>query len=398
MRNIIHGAAHHNARRWAFPFVLMAALALAGCGDGGQQDVSDPCPVTTDDDVWRTFLDLAGRLDEGQAVERDELLAFAEMPVMTQWRRSLAPNSPSPINIANWLDSAFSANNAATTRGKTNPNRRMLTESYNYSFGHRAAIDSLLEDFRAQGACRLDELVEFWIAEENRRDMQIVAAFLPAQSEIRFENDTLLVDTGAFMASGVDQAVEQIASLLYRNHQIIPGENPAILEGGASVAHAFRATVNEGLAGWIARNPETEFRDDHPRLGSIRVVPEKFFQTSRRVLDYGGRIFPAMVADPAVMEARGRAFTNFMTGQNAYGSLGYAMAAVIEARWGEERLREAGRTVPGFLAAYQEAAEGNPVPAPEPGTAGVSLHQTMPPFDPVVFEGLMELLRSTFPE
>ena len=38
------------------------------------------------------------------------------------------------------------------------------------------------------------------------------------------------------------------------------------------------------------------------------------------------------------------------------------------------------------------------VPAPEPGTAGVELHQTMPPFDRAVFEGLMELLRTTFPE
>ena len=189
-----------------------------------------------------------------------------------------------------------------------------------------------------------------------------------------------------------------MASLLYRNHQIIDGENPAVLEGGASVAHAFRVAANEGLAGWIARNPYTEFRDDHPRLGSIKVIPENIFQTARRVLEYGGRLFPDMVADPAVMEARGRSFTNFMTGQNAYGSLGYAMAAVIEARWGEERLREAGRSVSGFLAAYQEAAAANPVPAPEPGTEGVSLPETMPPFEPAVFDGLMALLRATFPE
>jgi len=240
--------------------------------------------------------------------------------------------------------------------------------------------------------------VSYWVEGKNRPTLGLVVVFLPALSEIRIENDTLLVDTGAFVAGGVDQTVNQIASLMYRNHQAIDGENPAILEGGASVAHAFRATINEGMAGWVARNAEIEFRDDHPRLGSIRIVPENFYQTARRVLDYGARLFPDMVADPAVMEARGRSFTNFMTGQNAYGSLGLAMASVIDARWGEDRLREAGRSIPDFLAAYQEAALENPVPSPEPGTVGVELHQTMPPLDPVVFDGLMNLLRTTFPE
>ena len=338
------------------------------------------------------------RLVAGETVSPSDREAFVNSPAVDLWRRSLKPNAPTTTNISNWLDAAFATDEDAPTRGKANPNRRLLADSYRYSFGHRALVDSLLEDFRVRGACELADRIDYWVAKDNLPADDPVVVFLPALSEIRIENDTLLVDTGTLVAGGVDQAVDQIASLIYRNRQVIDGENPSQTEGGVSVANAFRVSVNEGLAGWIARNPETEFRDDHPRLGSIKVVPETFYHAARRVLDYGGKLFPDIMDDPAAMEERGRSFTNFMTGQNAYGSLGYAMASVIVAHGSEDKLREAGRSVPGFLAAYQEAAAANPVPAPEPGAAGTELYQTMPPLEPAVFEGLMDLLRATFPE
>ena len=74
------------------------------------------------------------------------------------------------------------------------------------------------------------------------------------------------------------------------------------------------------------------------------------------------------------------------------------MASVIAAQLGEDRLRTSGRSVPAFVAAYQEAALLNPVPLPVPGALGVDLTQTVPPLDPEVFAKLHQLLLQYFPE
>jgi hypothetical protein len=105
-----------------------------------------------------------------------------------------------------------------------------------------------------------------------------------------------------------------------------------------------------------------------------------------------------MLDDEADMAKRGRIFAEHMAGMNAYSQTGYGMSAVISARLGEDRLRKASRSIPGFLAAYQEAALMNPVPAPLPGQMGQELHETVPPMEPEMFTKLHALLTRIFPE
>ena len=71
---------------------------------------------------------------------------------------------------------------------------------------------------------------------------------------------------------------------------------------------------------------------------------------------------------------------------------------MISHRLGEDRLRQASRSVPGFLAAYQEAALLNPDPAPSPGLPGNELFETVPPLNPELFDKLHAMLSRIFPE
>jgi hypothetical protein len=105
-----------------------------------------------------------------------------------------------------------------------------------------------------------------------------------------------------------------------------------------------------------------------------------------------------MLADESLLEKNGRELARTLVAMSAYGQTGYGMAAVIAARLGEDRLREVSRSVPAFLAAYQESAVLNPVPAPVPGARGVELWQTVPPLDPEVYSALYTLLVEAFPQ
>lgn len=396
MRNIIDGLRSHNAVRTGLAAAALFAALLAGCGSSEDTGGSTTCGVAMDTSAWEAFLTLGSRLESGAEVPRGELEAFAEVPGVLLWRESLAPRSPAPANVGNWLEVAFGVGDDAR-RGKVNANRRLMGDSYRYSWANRAEVDTLLAGFRREGACRLADRTAFWIEPGNLPAGGLAVVFLPALSEIRIARDTLVVDTGVLVAGGLDQAVDQMVSLLYRNYQAIPGLNPAELEGKESVAQSFRVITNEGVAGWAARTLDTEFRADHPRLGRLALVPETFYETALRVMEVGAELFPALLADPEAMAARGRSFTEFLMGQNGFGQLGYAMASVIEARLGEERLRDAGRTVPGFLAAYQEAALMNPSPPAVLGAPGTRPYEAMPPFTPGIYEGLLALLRESFP-
>lgn len=397
MRKIVHAPARHNGGRSLALGLGALLILMAGCGGGEKDVVVDTCQVAVDTTAWPAFLALADRMDSGREVPPAEKEAFADQPTVALWRRGLAPHIPTPLNVGNWLDAAFAAAGAERGRTKQNANRRMLSDSYRYSFANRAEVDSLLADFRNEGACRLARLTDAWIDPAKLPATGLAVSFLPAQAEIRLTEDTLLVDTGVLVAGGLEQAVDQMASLLYRNYQTIDGPVPNTLTGAEALAHVFRIVTNEGVAGWIARTLDTEFRTDHPRLGDIGVIPESYYQTARRVQDLADRMLPGMFADPQVMESSGLPFTNFLVGQNAFSPLGYGMASVIVTHHGEERLKEVAHSVPGFLAAYQEAALLNPAPHPVPGNPGTSLPETMRPFPDEVFTALMGLLQATFP-
>jgi len=379
--------------------ILLTAAAMAlmiGCQSTDNTHEESLCPVTVDATSWSVFNDIATRLKAGSPVPAEDYEAYMTLPGMSLWQRSLRSSSPSARKMATWLDAAFGEGNWAS--GKISSNQRMMVTSFRYSYDHRELVDGRIKEFEQSQSCRLDSLVRFWIDPANLPATPLSVHFLSGMSEVRIKNDSLIVDTGLLVAAGPDRVARQLASLLYRNHQVIPGGNPAQLEGAESLVQTWRVVTNQSVATWIEEIPNTEFRSDHPRLGNISVIPEALFDKAIRSLDRTNELLPEILPDPALLEARGLSLTKWFIGQNAFDAVGYCMASTIVGHLGADRLHEAARSVPGFLATYQEAALLNPTPLPLPGESGGQLYLSMPTFRPDVFQGLHELLAKSFPE
>jgi hypothetical protein len=189
----------------------------------------------------------------------------------------------------------------------------------------------------------------------------------------------------------------EIAGLIYRNLEFIPGEDPRLASGAAAVAQTFRSLRNQGIAHWLEDTPHAYFFTDHYTFRDINVVPEKYWQQAIRAMGILNRQLPKMWSDPAHLEKNGHDLMIALNEIQGDQNLGWAMATVIAAKLGDERLREAGRTVPGFVSAFQEAAARNPVPVPALSEVGGRYDRAMPPFTEEAWRGLSELLAEFFP-
>ncbi len=385
---------------------MIFALALTACSpdpDSRQADGDSPhragpdCPVTTDTSAWDAFTGLADRIATGEKVPQAELDSFGDLPTVALWRRSLQPGNPSAQRVGNWLEATFWEELGRSGNQKRNADRADFERSYRYSLTYRDRIAKRLETLTGTGRCAIDSLSRFWVAPPNMPSA-LTVRFLPAKPEIRIFEGDLLVDTGVVGAVNTHQLTRQLASLLYRKYQFVPGENPLESEGELAVAHMVRTMMNEGMAGWIEQSAHMYFDPEHPKLYKVRIIPEDFFLKAQEVVDLLNRYLGPMLEDEADMAEKGPTLARQFVAMNAYGPTGYAMCAVIASRLGEGRLRDAGRSVPLFLAAYQEAALRNEVPVPLPGTPGTELYMTVKALDPSTFSELKALLGRVFPE
>ena len=411
MRIITQVATGHNdaAARlagWRGRMLILLTLVLAGCSqETGQktqtaEDLghkSSPCDLATDTSAWTAFKDLADRITAQGDVPREDLDAFGALPSVTLWRNSLTPTVPSAQRVGNWLEGAFWQELGRQGRQKLNANRAEFMRSYRYSLENRQRIDQRIDELTGPRKCDVQTQAEYWI-EAGLLPDALAIHFLPAKPEIRIFEDALLVDTGVVGAGSVNQLIRQMTGLLYRNYQYLEGPSPADLEGGMAVAHFFRVLMNEGVAGWIDQTADTEFDKGHPSLSKFQVVPEHYFIKTQEAVKLMNLHLRDMLDNEETMVAKAQSLVMTMGAMNAYGQTGYGMASVIEARLGKDRLRASGRSVPAFVAAYQEAASMNPDPLPEPGALGVELYQTVPPLDADVFAKLHPLLLEYFPE
>jgi hypothetical protein len=309
----------------------------------------------------------------------------------------LAPQVPPVQRVGNWLEGTFWTELGRQGPQKANADRSEFGRSYRYSITQRDRIDQRIRELSGPRKCDLQAQAEFWIEPANLPDT-LTIYFLPAKAEIRVFEDVLLVDTGVVAAGSLDQIIRQMTSLLYRKYQYLEGPNPTELSGAAAVAQVFRIIMNEGLAGWIDRTVETHFALDHPTLAKFQVIPERYFTTAQKTINLLNRHLGPMLDGEAALTAKANDLVMTLGTMSAYNQAGYAMAAVIAARLGESRLRDSGRSVPAFIAAYQEAALQNPVPPPAPGARGVELHQTVPALKPEVFAKLQSFLQEHFPQ
>ncbi len=242
-----------------------------------------------------------------------------------------------------------------------------------------------------QAACQVRDLADLWLNPDSI-PTPLVLNFLPAMSEIGIFEDEIFVDTGVLQAGGTEQTVRNIVTLLFRNLEALDGENPITVEGEQAVAEMFRVMMNEGVASWIEETVRLEFDHNHPDLYKVHIIPEDFFRKAQQTSDTMEKVMPGMLADPTVMVAKGLSFAREMAANNAYTGTGLAMASVIGHRLGAERLQQVRRSVPDFIAAYQEAALLNATPIPEPGTADIQLYESVRPLSPELFTALHDML------
>lgn len=413
---ITHELAHHNGAvprfarfsRSALIVMILIGLILTATAcsrdagtDGNSAsesaDQSSSCTLTTDTSAWIAFENLADRIGSGTNVSKKELDAFGDLPSVTLWRKSLGAPIPSANRIGNWLESTFWEELGREGNQKWSADRETFSRSYRYSLENRDRIDNRLAELTGPRKCEIDEMARFWVESDLLPDTLDIH-FLPAKTEIRIFEGSLLVDTGVVGAGNSDQVIRHMAALLYRKYQTIPGPNPIVLEGEEAVAQCFRVLMNEGITGWIEQTATFEFDSNHPVLYKVKIIPEDFFLKAQEAIDIMNGHLGSMLDDEATMVEKGQNFATHLAGMNAFSHTGFSMSAVIAAHLGQERLRDAGRSVPAFLAAYQEAASENPIPVPVPGELDIELYRTVPPLDPEVFTKLHAMLTRAFPD
>ena len=416
MRMITHDAVLHNAAAACSTLfgrdvlilllLVIPVLAITACSqDAGTKEkpsaqAADPgtnCAVTTDTSAWAAFKEVADRIAAGADVTKEELDAFGDLPTVTLWRNSLQPRVPTAWRLGNWLEGTFWKELGHEGKQKSNNDRTTFRRSYRYSLDYRDRIDKRLAELTGPRKCEVAELARFWI-EPGLLPETLTIHFLPAKAEIRIFEGSLLVDTGLVGAGSASQVIHQMASLFYRKYQSVPGPNPIEQEGAEAVAHSLRVMMNEGLAGWIEQTVDFDFDTKHPVMYKVKITPEDFFLNTQKAIALFNNQLGPMLDDEARMAENGLAFARRLSFMNAFGQTGYGMSAVIVARLGEDRLRAVNRSVPSFLAAYQEAASLNPLPVPVPGEPDSELFQTVPPLDPDIFNKLHAMLTRVFPE
>ena len=391
--------------------LLLGALLVSGpgCGKGGDTETdhgpANENQAATDQTVarqvgslridaagWRSFRALGDQITSGEPRTLEELSALGDQASFRFWRNCQKPTPPQASRVGRWLEVAFRSELDRTDPKKETRVPRTMGASYQYSYRFAESVDRQVQEWSdPEHQANFLARAHRWVNPASLPD-PLTIHFLPTLPELLYCSGELIVDTGVLVAGGNRQLEGQLIALLYRNLQAIPFPGNQDSTGESSVANTFRILQNEGIPAWIENLPFTVFRPDHHSLHRVDLVPENFFRAGVRTIQFMNRHLPEMFSDPGIMGSKGPDFRG-EAGEGAAPALaGYALAATIVHQLGEERLLEVRNSVPGFLAAYQEAALRNPDPRPEWGATGIQLPEAMPPLDPKVFSKVQELL------
>lgn len=387
----------------ALSLVMLFLVLVSGCGGdkdtgneensaSGSQLTKQDCGVLLDTSAWDVFSDLARRASAGTEIPASEYNQFGNQPTMNYWIKSASDSAPPPKRIGHWVELTFWQELGLERPRKPGGDLRVMMTSYRYSYENTDRINQFITDYsNNQESCKMLALAQKWVSPETLPNNPTIH-FLPAKAELRIFENHILVDTGSAVSASPGQLNRQIASLFYRGYGSISGDNPIDTDGGKSIANSLRTLCNEGYASWIGDMTNVYFFKDHPTLGAVEMAAEDSFHKGREVISkMNTKLAPVLDSETKIQEM-GQNFSRDLASSHSFTRGGYAMVATIAGHLGEERLIKAQGSVSDFLAAFQEAALMNPVPAPVPGRPGVANHQTLPALYPEVYEWLMEQL------
>jgi hypothetical protein len=391
----------HNApatRAAASLLLVLGAAALAGCQGSRSATtasavhVAQRCALVVDtsglDAFWAAADHLQAAPDTPARTVGEDI---AELPVWHRWRESYGPGAVSIEHMGLILRAAVLGPGALTTDETRNLVRREVVRSQNFTLTRRAQVQEFVDAFVAQEtACDVWPLARAWVRPAALPDTLRID-LLAGNAEIRLFEGHYLVDAGLALVCGREQVTRLLASVLYRKLEATEGPSPGDVKGDAVLAESLRLIRNEGIAAYIDDLPNLFFGREHPALAGTAPVPEDLCATARRNLLSIEQVVTRQLTQPAAARDFEGVHLN-LVGSRGWQATGWFMATVIAHRLGEPRLQAAARSVPDFLATYQEAALANPPQASAAQGTIEHFVETAPSFSPPVVAVLRQSL------
>ena len=371
---------------------LLSLLLLGGCGSGdteqetpgsmGTTHRSTACPVVVTDHALAGFYQLADRIAAGEKVDLEAMERVVAQPVWDRWRRSFEPEDVRALLVARAFFVTLRSRDELPPQMRDKPTRLDFDRNYRFHLERRAEIEAYVADFMADDlACKVRDLLDGWVAPAVLTDTLRVD-FVVGHPEIRLYEGHVMVDAGMAWASGRAQIPRFIASTVYRDAASIEGTTPDLARGADILLETQRLVLNEAIPAYLDDVADIAFDRRHPTLGRAAPIPDQFCDQARRTLQSLDVALARTLLLPDPTDEHWRQMYRLFVGAQSWLPTGWYMAQVIVDQFGEPRLREAGRTVAGFFAAYQEAALLTPTtPSAATGTVAWQL-QSAPSFSP----------------
>ncbi len=407
---INHELPANNFPRYFLLLGLLFALAwlpiMAGCNKDGNNQSQSPskeketdsenCGISVDTSAWLAFAEISRRATDPEPAGLEAYQEYSDLPIIAKWCEGFGNDFPTSY-LVNWLDFTFDKDFKYNRKKKYNSYQVDYSMSYKYTIEHLDEVEPRLSSFVNDGyLCRLAEKTNFWLYPQALSD-SFTVVFLPTKPEIRTFENYSFVDTGVLVAGRNEQLVDHLAANIFRNRVMLFSDNPLRMEGRQALAHLFRASMREGVPSYIGNKLETMFARNHRTLGKVNMVPERFFGSGRKTIEMINNNLPKMLEDEQLLNQKGRDFVKALITSGAISFTGYCMSTTIVDRFSEEKLRDTIGLPAAWLKAYQEAALMNPSPTPQPGEVINEWSKSMPPFEDVAYQGLLEILEETFP-
>ncbi|MFH1845373.1 MAG: DUF5700 domain-containing putative Zn-dependent protease [bacterium] len=345
-----------------------------------------------------SFWALAGQLQAGETVATADYEALLQEDGF----RVLAMTSREPeynaAIISRVMDRVFTASttdaDAANSPWKKPVKRVDTFQNYEYLRDRKELVEQLVAPAELE---KLGNRITALLAPYKPSSQQIsrmILHVLPMRPDIRLFEGHLLVDAGLLVAAGHEQLAHILASVIYRETARASSTLPTDTAGIPALRATFLKMAHEGVASWLERYVEVQFDDEHPTLG----IPPDFRTDSVRrcghIIQQMNKYLGIIFEQPEMIAEKGLIIDEVIRGANSYESVGFAMAALIVARFGQERLQQVSNSAPAFISAYQEAAAQSRVVATAeiPGPHADLLIE-MAPFDDELIVELLTLLR-----